>query len=101
MNLTAIADMNAKFPQADLCLVESGGDNLAAIFSPELADLTVYVIDVAAGGKIPRKGGPGITRPDLLVINKVDLAPLVGANLQIWNRTREGCAIRGPSSFRI
>jgi len=83
MNLAAIADMNAKFPQAELCFVESGGDNLAATFSPELADLTVYVIDVAAGEKIPRKGGPGITRSDLLVINKVDLAPLVGANLQI------------------
>ena len=83
MNLAAIADMNARFPQAELCFVESGGDNLAATFSPELADLTVYVIDVAAGEKIPRKGGPGITRSDLLVINKVDLAPLVGANLQI------------------
>ena len=83
MNLAAIADMNARFPQAELCFVESGGDNLAATFSPELADLTVYVIDVAAGEKIPRKGGPGITRSDLLVINKIDLAPLVGANLQI------------------
>jgi urease accessory protein len=83
MNLTAIADMSSKFPQADLCFVESGGDNLAATFSPELADLTIYVIDVAAGEKIPRKGGPGITRSDLLVINKIDLAPLVGANLQV------------------
>ncbi|HEY0801991.1 MAG TPA: urease accessory protein UreG [Steroidobacteraceae bacterium] len=83
MNLAAIADMSLKFPQADLCFVESGGDNLAATFSPELADLTVYVIDVAAGEKIPRKGGPGITRSDLLVINKIDLAPLVGANLQV------------------
>jgi urease accessory protein len=72
-----------KFPQAELCFVESGGDNLAATFSPELADLTIYVIDVAAGEKIPRKGGPGITRSDLLVINKIDLAPLVGANLQV------------------
>jgi len=83
MNLGAIADMSSKFPQADLCFVESGGDNLAATFSPELADLTIYVIDVAAGEKIPRKGGPGITRSDLLVINKIDLAPLVGANLQV------------------
>jgi len=83
MNLTAIADMSLKFPQADLCFVESGGDNLAATFSPELADLTIYVIDVAAGEKIPRKGGPGITRSDLLVINKIDLAALVGANLQV------------------
>ena len=83
MNLAAIADMGSKFPQAELCFVESGGDNLAATFSPELADLTIYVIDVAAGEKIPRKGGPGITRSDLLVINKIDLAPLVGANLQV------------------
>ncbi|MEH2545713.1 urease accessory protein [Bradyrhizobium sp. AZCC 2262] len=83
MNLAAIKDMNLKFPRAELCFVESGGDNLAATFSPELADLTIYVIDVAAGEKIPRKGGPGITRSDLLVINKIDLAPLVGANLQV------------------
>jgi urease accessory protein len=83
MNLAAIDDMNLKFPEAALCFVESGGDNLAATFSPELADLTVYVIDVAAGEKIPRKGGPGITRSDLLVINKIDLAPMVGANLEI------------------
>src|SRR5262247_4711744 len=83
MNLAAIADMNRKFPHAELCFVESGGDNLAATFSPELADLTIYVIDVAAGEKIPRKGGPGITRSDLLVINKIDLAPLVGANLGV------------------
>jgi urease accessory protein len=83
MNIAAIEDMNLKFPQAELCFVESGGDNLAATFSPELADLTIYVIDVAAGEKIPRKGGPGITRSDLLVINKIDLAPLVGANLQV------------------
>jgi len=72
--------MNRKFPHAELCFIESGGDNLAATFSPELADLTIYVIDVAEGEKIPRKGGPGITRSDLLVINKIDLAPLVGAN---------------------
>ena len=83
MNLAAIEDMQLKFPSAELCFVESGGDNLAATFSPELADLTIYVIDVAAGEKIPRKGGPGITRSDLLVINKIDLAPLVGANLQV------------------
>jgi urease accessory protein len=83
MNLAAIDDMNLRFPLAELCFVESGGDNLAATFSPELADLTVYVIDVAAGEKIPRKGGPGITRSDLLVINKIDLAPMVGANLDV------------------
>jgi len=83
MNLAAIAEMNQKFPCAELCFVESGGDNLAATFSPELADLTIYVIDVAAGEKIPRKGGPGITRSDLLVINKIDLAPLVGADLAV------------------
>jgi urease accessory protein len=83
MNLAAIEDMNRKFPQAELCFIESGGDNLAATFSPELADLTMYVIDVAAGEKIPRKGGPGITRSDLLIINKIDLAALVGANLEV------------------
>jgi len=83
MNLAAIEDMRQRFPSAELCFIESGGDNLAATFSPELADLTIYVIDVAQGEKIPRKGGPGITRSDLLVINKIDLAPLVGANLSI------------------
>jgi urease accessory protein len=83
MNLAAIEVMSQKFPRAELCFIESGGDNLAATFSPELADLTIYVIDVAEGEKIPRKGGPGITRSDLLVINKIDLAPLVGANLQV------------------
>jgi urease accessory protein len=83
MNLAAVEEMNQKFPHAELCFIESGGDNLAATFSPELADLTIYVIDVAAGDKIPRKGGPGITRSDLLVINKIDLAPLVGANLKV------------------
>src|SRR6476660_7501879 len=83
MNLAAIDEMSERFPGADLCFVESGGDNLAATFSPELADLTIYVIDVAEGEKIPRKGGPGITRSDLLVINKIDLAPLVGANLDV------------------
>ena len=83
MNLAAIEDMNRRFPHAQLCFIESGGDNLAATFSPELADLTIYVIDVAGGEKIPRKGGPGITRSDLLVINKIDLAPFVGANLDV------------------
>ncbi len=83
MNLAAIEVMSRRFPSAELCFIESGGDNLAATFSPELADLTIYVIDVAEGEKIPRKGGPGITRSDLLVINKIDLAPLVGANLQV------------------
>jgi urease accessory protein len=82
MNLAAVADMRAKFPGLDLILIESGGDNLAATFSPELADITIYVIDVAAGDKIPSKGGPGITRSDLLVINKTDLAPHVGASLE-------------------
>src|SRR5436305_13080247 len=82
INLAAVAEMRKKFPQLDLVLIESGGDNLAATFSPELADLTIYVIDVAAGDKIPSKGGPGITRSDLLVINKVDLAPHVGASLE-------------------
>jgi urease accessory protein len=81
MNLAAVADMRKKFPGLDLVLIESGGDNLAATFSPELADLTIYVIDVAAGDKIPSKGGPGIIRSDLLVINKIDLAPYVGASL--------------------
>ncbi len=86
INLAAIADMRQKFPDLDLIFIESGGDNLAATFSPELADITLYVIDVAAGDKIPRKGGPGITRSDLLIINKTDLAPLVGADLNIMER---------------
>lgn len=86
INLAAVADMNQKFPSLDLILIESGGDNLAATFSPELADLTIYVIDVSAGDKIPRKGGPGITRSDLLVINKIDLAPHVGASLDVMDR---------------
>jgi len=85
INLAAVAEMNRLFPHLDLILIESGGDNLAATFSPELADLTIYVIDVAAGDTIPRKGGPGITRSDLLVINKIDLAPLVGASLDVMN----------------
>ena len=85
INLAAVADMNTSFPDLDVIFIESGGDNLAATFSPELADITIYVIDVSAGEKIPRKGGPGITRSDLLVINKVDLAPLVGADLTIMD----------------
>ena len=83
INLAAVGTMRRKFPDLDLILIESGGDNLAATFSPELADMTIYVIDVAGGEKIPRKGGPGITRSDLLVINKTDLAPLVGASLAV------------------
>ena len=92
-NLAAVADMQAKFPALDLILIESGGDNLAATFSPELADLTIYVIDVAGGEKIPSKGGPGITRSDLLVINKIDLAPHVGACLE--NMERDAKRMRG------
>jgi urease accessory protein len=86
INLAAVADMSARFPALELIFVESGGDNLAATFSPELADLTIYVIDVSAGDKIPRKGGPGITKSDLLVINKIDLAPLVEASLDVMDR---------------
>ena len=86
INLAAVDEMNARFPSLELIFIESGGDNLAATFSPELADLTIYVIDVSAGDKIPRKGGPGITRSDLLVINKIDLAPLVGASLEVMDR---------------
>ena len=85
INLAAVDDMNTSFPDLDVIFIESGGDNLAATFSPELADITIYVIDVSAGEKIPRKGGPGITRSDLLVINKVDLAPLVGADLTVMD----------------
>jgi urease accessory protein len=97
MNLAAIDEMNRKFPHAELCFIESGGDNLAATFSPELADLTIYVIDVAEGEKIPRKGGPGITRSDLLVINKIDLAPLVGANLDVM--AADALRMRGTRPF--
>jgi urease accessory protein len=86
INLAAVADMRKRFPALDVILIESGGDNLAASFSPELADLTIYVIDVSAGDKIPRKGGPGITRSDLLVINKIDIAPYVGADLGVMDR---------------
>jgi urease accessory protein len=89
INLAAIADMRRRFPNLDVVLVESGGDNLAATFSPELADLTIYVIDVSGGEKIPRKGGPGVTRSDLLVINKTDLAPHVGASLEVMARDAE------------
>src|SRR2546423_10331154 len=99
INLAAIADMREKFPQLDLVLIESGGDNLAATFSPELADLTVYVIDVAAGDKIPSKGGPGITRSDLLVINKVDLAPYVGASLDVMEADAK--KMRGARPFVV
>ena len=86
INLSGVAEMRKRFPDLDVILIESGGDNLAATFSPELADLTIYVIDVSAGDKIPRKGGPGITRSDLLVINKIDLAPHVGASLEVMDR---------------
>jgi urease accessory protein len=97
INLAAIAEMRKRFPMLDLILVESGGDNLAATFSPELADLTIYVIDVAAGDKIPGKGGPGITRSDLLVINKIDLAPHVGASLEVMERDAK--RMRGTRPF--
>jgi len=86
INLEAVARLNRRFDNLDLIIIESGGDNLAATFSPELSDLTLYVIDVAAGDKIPRKGGPGITKSDLLVINKIDLAPMVGASLEVMDR---------------
>ncbi len=97
INLAAIDQMVGSFPKLDLVFVESGGDNLAATFSPELADLTIYVIDVSAGDKIPRKGGPGITRSDLLVINKIDLAPLVGADLGVMERDSK--KMRGERPF--
>ncbi|AOO81267.1 urease accessory protein UreG [Bosea vaviloviae] len=97
INLAAVEEMRGKFPNLDIILIESGGDNLAATFSPELADLTIYVIDVAAGEKIPRKGGPGITRSDLLVINKTDLAPHVGADLAVMDR--DSRLMRGKRPF--
>ena len=97
MNLSAIDDLNRSFPDLDMVIVESGGDNLAATFSPELSDLTIYVIDVAAGDKIPRKGGPGITKSDLLVINKIDLAPHVGASLDIMEK--DARKMRGDKPF--
>jgi urease accessory protein len=97
MNLAAVEDLMQRFPDLDLVFVESGGDNLSATFSPELADLTIYVIDVAEGEKIPRKGGPGITRSDLLVINKIDLAPYVGASLEVMDR--DARRMRGERPF--
>ena len=97
INLAGVAEMNRRFPALDVILIESGGDNLSATFSPELADLTIYVIDVSAGDKIPRKGGPGIVRSDLLVINKIDLAPHVGASLEIMDRDAK--RMRGERPF--
>jgi urease accessory protein len=97
INLAGVADLRRRFPALDLILIESGGDNLAATFSPELADITIYVIDVSAGDKIPRKGGPGITRSDLLVINKTDLAPYVGASLAVMDR--DSRLMRGERPF--
>ena len=97
MNLAAVSELNQKFDKLDIIFIESGGDNLAATFSPELADITIYVIDVSAGDKIPRKGGPGITRSDLLVINKIDLAPFVGADLGIMDRDAK--KMRGEKPF--
>jgi urease accessory protein len=97
INLAAVEQMTEKFPGLELIIIESGGDNLAATFSPELADITIYVIDVSAGDKIPRKGGPGITRSDLLVINKIDLAPLVGASLEVMDR--DSRKMRGERPF--
>jgi urease accessory protein len=97
MNLNAVDDLQNKFPNLDMIMIESGGDNLAATFSPELSDLTLYVIDVSAGDKIPRKGGPGITKSDLLIINKTDLAPLVGADLGVMDR--DARKMRGDRPF--
>lgn len=97
MNLSAVEELNDRFPGLELVMIESGGDNLAATFSPELSDLTIYVIDVSAGDKIPRKGGPGITKSDLLVINKIDLAPLVGADLDVMDRDAK--KMRGDRPF--
>jgi len=97
INLEAVARLMRRFPKLELVLIESGGDNLAATFSPELSDLTLYVIDVAAGDKIPRKGGPGITKSDLLVINKIDLAPMVGASLEVMER--DSRKMRGARPF--
>ncbi len=99
MNLAAVDDLCERFTNLDFILVESGGDNLSATFSPELADLTIYVIDVSAGDKIPRKGGPGITRSDLLVINKIDLAPYVGASLKVMDRDAKKMRGAGPFVF--
>ncbi len=99
INLEAVARLSQRFPALDLVIIESGGDNLAATFSPELSDLTLYVIDVAAGDKIPRKGGPGITKSDLLVINKIDLAPLVGASLEVMERDAKKMRAERPFVF--
>ncbi|MFO7854381.1 MAG: urease accessory protein UreG [Paracoccaceae bacterium] len=99
INLAAVADLREAFPDLDLILIESGGDNLAATFSPELADLTLYLIDVAAGEEIPRKGGPGITRSDLLIVNKTDLAPHVGADLEVMRRDAEAMRKGRPFLF--
>lgn len=97
MNLSAVDELQTQFPELDVILIESGGDNLAATFSPELSDLTLYVIDVSAGDKIPRKGGPGITKSDLLIINKIDLAPMVGADLGVMDRDAK--KMRGQRPF--
>ncbi|MEE3000346.1 MAG: urease accessory protein UreG [Pseudomonadota bacterium] len=97
MNLSAVSELSQKFAKLDIIFIESGGDNLAATFSPELADVTIYVIDVSAGDKIPRKGGPGITRSDLLIINKIDLAPLVGADLSVMKS--DATRMRGEKPF--
>jgi urease accessory protein len=99
INLEAVSRLTRRFPQLDLVFIESGGDNLAATFSPELSDLTLYVIDVAAGDKIPRKGGPGITKSDLLIINKIDLAPMVGASLDVM--ARDARRMRGARPFQF
>ena len=99
MNLSAVDDLNKKFENLDMVIIESGGDNLSATFSPELSDLTIYVIDVAAGEKIPRKGGPGITKSDLLVINKTDLAPYVGASLEVMESDAKKMRIDRPFVF--
>ena len=99
MNLSAVDELCSRFPDLDLVIIESGGDNLAATFSPELSDLTIYVIDVAAGDKIPRKGGPGITKSDLLVINKTDLATHVGASLEVMKRDAKKMRVERPFVF--
>lgn len=99
MNLSAVAELQERFPLLDVILIESGGDNLAATFSPELSDLTLYVIDVSAGDKIPRKGGPGITKSDLLIINKIDLAPMVGADLEVMDRDAKKMRQNRPFVF--
>jgi urease accessory protein len=99
INLAGVAELVKKFPALELLLIESGGDNLAATFSPDLADITIYVIDVSAGEKIPRKGGPGITKSDLLVINKIDLAPLVGASLEVMDRDAKRMRADRPFIF--